>query len=688
MLIPFILGIATAIFLDISFSFFWIIIVGLVLSILFFQYQKIPFHLQQLHGILVVLTIYLIGFQVCSHYNELNNQQHFSHQLNTAKNTFVAQVDEIPIHGKWTKLKAKIQYLDTNAVTGNSIIYLKSDSISKELKYGDVIAINGYLNRVGAPKNPYQFDYQSYLHFQNIHYQSFAKQGDWELIAEKQGNIFFAAIFNLRKKSLNSLKRHLSEDSYSIAAALVLGYREALTDEIQNAYADTGAIHVLAVSGLHVGIIAWILGFIMRLIFGKHFKKRKLPIVILISSLWLFAWLTGGSPSVLRAAMMFSFLTYGYYLNRPNSIYNNLAISAFLLLLWNPYLIMAVGFQLSYLAVLGIVYFTPKIEKLFYIRNKVAKYCWTLTCVAIGAQIGTLPISLFYFHQFPLLFMLSGLIVIPAAMGILTLGLITILLDFIDFTLATPFAWILDNLIGLMNLLIFQIRAIPINKIENINVNGFTMLLIFGVIFGLIYMIQMRPEKRVKGILMSLLFILAIVATSAFTIKNKQGNQQIIVYSIYNQSAIDVIDGRYSHLVVSDSFNQKAYDFNIKNNHVRLNIKEVNELKSADTLQNQRIFYNGSILHFNNSTGLILSPQLDWQAISKLEVDYIIVRDNPYLRIKKLIKHVDFQRIIFDGSNNRKNLKYWKKDCKELDIEYFDVANDGYLIIDGEFFKE
>lgn len=682
MVIPLILGIATAIFIDFKIPFLWLAILLLIGIAIYIQRKGITF--QQANftfGAIISLALYLIGYQLCINHNELQGNSHFSNHLQNQKATFVAKIQTIPVHSKQTKFRATIQYIDSNAVTGNILLYLKPDSNSKQLNYGDVIAVNGYLNEVETPRNPYQFNYQRYLHFQNIHYQSFVYADNWELAAKNQGNPIYSFIFNLRKNGLSTLKSHLSNTSYQIAAALVLGYREALTDEVQNAYADTGAIHVLAVSGLHVGIIAGILGFLMRFIFGRKFRQKRLSIIIVISGLWLFALLTGGSPSVLRAATMFTFVTYGYFLNRTNSIYNNLAVSAFLLLIWNPYLLMAVGFQLSYLAVLGIVYFTPKLEKLLYIPNKKLRYPWTLTCVAIGAQIGTLPVSLYYFHQFPLLFMLSGLIVIPCALFILNLGLATILLNFIHPIAAQPFGWTLDQIIQGMNWLIFKIKAIPINKIEGLDVNVWTMVLIFGAIYGLIYTIQQSKEKRSRGVLMVLGFLVGITLISAFTTFQNHQNQKIVVYSIYQQSAIDIIDGRTSLLLVSDSFNQNAYDFNIKNHHIKLNIQKKKQLILSDTIRTERIFYNGRILHFNEKTTLILTPDFDWQNISPLKVDNIIVVGNPYLRIKKLVNHIDFQTIVFDGSNARKNLRYWKKDCEELGLNYADA-------LDGEAFIE
>ncbi len=679
LVIPLILGIASAIYLDASIPYVWLFILTLTGLVIGFQIFKLPFHLRKINGISILVTLFLLGYQLAIDANQLRQAHHFSNFLAaSSKTTFIAQIEEIPIAGKWTKCKSTVQYLDSQSVCGDVILYIKTDSLSQTLQYGDVIAINGYLNKIPLPKNPNQFDYSAYLHFQNIHYQSFVAENSWSLIAKEQGNSFFTTLFHLRKNCLSKLKYYLSEESYSVGAALILGYREALTDDIQNAYADTGAIHVLAVSGLHVGIIALILKYLLGFMLGKNPKFRAFQPPILITFLWLFAFLTGGSPSVLRADTMFSFVTYGLYINRKNSVYNNLAISAFLLLIWNPYLIMAVGFQLSYLAVLGIVYFQPKIAKLWYIKHKLLRYFWLLTTVAIGAQIGTLPVSLYYFHQFPLLFMLSGVIVIPAASLILGLGILTIISSFIHVSIGQPFGWLLDKVIWLMNQLIFQIQKIPINKVEGIHVDTWMMLLIFGCIFGLIYTIQIKANKRGKGILISLSALLVLVATASFRAIESQRQQEITVYSIYKKSAIDIIDGNTAYTLVSSDFDKKTYDFNIKNYHTKIGIRQKNQLTLTDTIQTKNVFYNGSILYFNQTTILILSPNIEWKKISKLKVDAVIVTGNPYLKIKELAKHIHFNTIIFDASNHQKSVKYWMKDAQQLQLNAIDVGKEGY----------
>ncbi len=277
LVIPLIVGIILSITLDTAIPYSWTVISLLTLVILLLFFKKRTFRNARLIPVLMGFWLLLFGYQHCFEYNELRTNDHFSHLLIKdnikASSILLAQVSEIPTHDKWTKFQAIIHSKDSSLASGNLLIYLHRDSLSETLAYGDIISVNSYLNKVESPKNPYQFNYQSYLHYKNIHYQTFvSSEKKWMISERGQGNLFYSTIFNWRSKCLSILENNLSPESYSVGAALILGYREALTEEVQTAYADTGAIHVLAVSGLHVGIIAMILNYILGLFFRKRHK--------------------------------------------------------------------------------------------------------------------------------------------------------------------------------------------------------------------------------------------------------------------------------------------------------------------------------------------------------------------------------------------------------------------------------
>lgn len=669
---PFITGLVIALEIDIAFPFGnWIVlIVGIASSV--FLWQKLAPKLLWIAPIIINISLLMLGYQVGYQYDERHGATFFAKDSIPNKAHYLLQIEEIPVHDKWVKCKAKIRQQDSSLASGNVLIYLERDSAAEQLKYGDIILINSWVNTIEPPKNPAQFDYGNYLHFKNIHHQSFIKSNQWRFMESGRGYWLFRQVFSLRKRSLDVLEKYLSEDAYAVGAALILGYREAITDEVQSAYADTGAIHVLAVSGLHVGIVSMILNFLLNLFFAGD-RMRWLKMILNISALWLFALLTGASPSVLRASTMFTFVIIGLHLKQPNSIYNNLALSAFILLIFNPFLIRSVGFQLSYLAVLGIVYFQPLLYRRLSVPTFAGDWAWQLTTVAIGAQIGTLPLSLFYFGQFPTLFFISGLIVIPAATLILGLGLTVIVFGLMLPVVAQPLGWLLDKVILAMNSLIISIQHLPVGKIDGIYLSGLGVAMLFLLIGSIIGIIQTR---KVQAILVSLWVVMLLVGTYAFRSFEQQQQGEIIIYHIYKNTVVEMLNGKYAITLASDSLNERNLEFATQNYNTQKGIKNRELVSLQDTFQTSEVFYNGSVLHYNSSTLLIITPE-NVDKISeyngKLAVDYVLISGSPFLKLEELIAKVECKHYIIDGSNKRGSIRYWKKKGKELELDIHDT---------------
>jgi competence protein ComEC len=687
LILPFILGIVAAIYIDNSHPWLWWGCIVLLFSLVAIRNNK-SYKNRFLFGLLVYLFLFVIGFQICYEENELRADNHFHHHAKEEKNVLIVQLDEIPLNSKWTRTRTIVKYINGQPCLGNLLMYLERDSLSEQLDYGDWIAVNTYVNELEAPKNPNQFNYKEYLHFNNIHYQAFVKPDSWKLVKKEQGNIFQTAIFQLRKHSLNTLEKYLSEDSYAVGAALILGYREEISEDVEAAYSDTGAIHVLSVSGLHVGIVSVILSFLFNLIpkRSQTFRKWIQPSVIIVA-LWLFTFLTGASPSVLRAATMFSFVIIGYAIGRPSSIYNTLAISAFILLFIYPYLIKNVGFQLSYLAIIGIVYFQSKIYKLIKVPTKLGDYFWQLTSVSIAAQLSTMPVTLFFFHSFPLLFWLSGLIVIPASTLILALGLFTLMAEWIFPYLASWSGWLLDYMVYWVNESIFWMQQLPMNKINDIWLPPLSMVLLSGIIISLIVLIQNQGinqrRNQIKAFFAILIMALTMASFSSSNHIEQQNKKRVVVYNVYKHSVISFMDGHSLYRFQSADVDDKSILFNVKGHENALRVQQRQVLNIGGTVKNETIYSNGNIVYFNEKIFLIIDETFDIERITtKLKVDYVILTGNPRLFLKDLIAKIDCQQIIVDASNSQKKIGYWKKDAAEFGVNLYDVDAGAWQIVE------
>ena len=259
--------------------------------------------------------------------------------------------------------------------------------------------------------NPGAFNYQRYAAFQGIYHNVFLKDKDWQVVPGNTKNWFYDFVYSARAYVLSVLRNtiHTGKDELGIAQALLIGYTNDLDKDLVQAYSNTGVVHIIAISGMHLGLIYVLLLWIFTKMPLIN-KSKLVQLILILTCLWLFAFLTGASPSVLRAAVMFSCIAIGKNLKKDVSIFTSLAASALILLCFNPYYLWAVGFQLSYLAVIGIVVFQKPIYNCLYIKNKWIDKVWQLMAVSTAAQLLTFPLCIYYFHQFPNLFLLQILL--------------------------------------------------------------------------------------------------------------------------------------------------------------------------------------------------------------------------------------------------------------------------------------
>ena len=382
-----------------------------------------------------------------------------------------------------------IHYRDQSIQTeGKSIFYLNKDSLSAKLLPGDILEFkNVQFKNLTYHNNPGQFDYATFLRFHQIHYANYINEWD------KKGSTFNFLRYPtlIRNKALEVLKENvIIKSHFPIVSALVLGYKDELSNHTKHSFSSTGAMHVLAVSGLHVGIIYFILKSIITLF---TFYQRNLVFrnILVLIGIWVYALITGMSPSVLRACTMLSFLIIAEVFNRNTNVYNVLSASAILLLTINPYLIMQVGFQLSYLAVLGILYIQPKMEKIWAPKYWLIQKIWTITTVSIAAQISTFPLGLLYFHQFPNYFLISNLVVIPAAFLILSLGILIIVLSFSKIIVGF-ISYLLQHVLNSLLLVIRHIESIPGSLTEGLSISIFETMLIYLFIASILISLKFK----------------------------------------------------------------------------------------------------------------------------------------------------------------------------------------------------
>lgn len=689
--LPFALGIVTAEF-DVALPTFWGNI-GLGVAAFFLVFvtvRRVEFGQRFAFGIPLSIFLFLLGSQSVFYRNELNAPRHFQQFVKNkadAEQMILATVTDFSERPNNFRLILNLQKIGTAAdsmhdCTGNVLVYIRKDSSEKRPpQYGDLILLKSDINAVAATKNPDAFDFRKYLHRQNIHYQAFTLLDNIEIVAQNRGNLIVQLAVNAQKRLLSLLKKHLTTDrEFAVGSALLLGYRDAVGEDVRNAYVQTGSMHILAVSGMHILLIYNGLQLIFRLHKTGNRRFRWSQAILGLSLIWLFALITGLSASVLRAAVMASFLAIGHTMKRRGNTYNILAASAFFLLLWNPLFLFDVGFQLSYFAVIGIAYFTPKIQKLVISKSKIVNLIWDSLSFGFAAQLVVTPLSLYYFHQFPTYFWLSGLLAIPVSNGALYIGIVLFFLDWLPYV-GYFLGKILFGLIFLMNEIIFLIQRFPLAIVNNLTLSLISLFLIYTALIHIGFTIHSR---KLRGFFTPLSILMVLNTLYAFSTIEHREQKRIVIYHVFRNSLIDFFEGGTCFSFTKKGVKSPSVENRLKhaseNHRIQLKIKEIRPYSLDDTLKTSNFWFHKGLCQFD-SFRLLIVDKLPKEQVT-LPVNAVLIRGNPPLNIEDLYQKVQFKEIIFDASNNRSDVDKWKTVCINLKIPFHDIEESGAWMCD------
>jgi len=328
---------------------------------------------------------------------------------------------------------------------GSILLWFLGDTVPSTWKPGDMATVRLRPVQVKNNGNPCEFNYRRYLEGQGIRYMAFFRAGDIMTFYPGTSRTIRERSVIAAHGMIDVFSRSgLQGEALGLITALTIGDKELLDKERLTTFSRSGAMHIMAVSGLHVGMISMALSWLLFFLQGRFKSLRAL---IIVPALWGFAFITGLTPSVLRATIMFTFLQAGTMLNRPAAGMNNLLASAFIITAIHPSVIFEAGFQLSYLAVAFIIAFYAPLYRLLKFRNRIADYLWQMTAVSLVAQAGTLALSVSLFNIFPLLFLITNIVVIPVSFVVLILALLLLASSPVP-VLASFFALLLDRLAG------------------------------------------------------------------------------------------------------------------------------------------------------------------------------------------------------------------------------------------------
>ena len=674
LIIPFILGI---LFSEQYYSEN-IIYVLLCLTILLIsiQWKNNTYHFRWVFGLVASVIVFTMGVWLCHNSLTLNNESHFSKHISD-ENIMILELIEVPQEKQnFTKIVAEVLAINQIYSRGKILVY--ADVELDELDFGSVLLVKAFPNDIKNTLNPNQFDFRSFCYHRDIGHQIFLDKNKFVLLKNNKPNIVFKKVFNLRKKLMSWFQStNLTPEQKAICRALLLGDKSVMDHELKQAFSSAGVMHILAVSGLHVGILFMLLNTLFS--FCDNFKYLKeLKVIIILFGLWSYALLTAMSPSVLRAATMFSFIVVAQTLNRNSNIYNTLAASAFLLLMVNPHFVYEIGFQLSYMAVLGIVAIYPKFYDLLLIKIKLLDYFWQLLCVSVAAQLATLPLSIYYFHYFPNYFFIANIIVVPLVPIIIYLGFLFVLFHDLKF-IYEPIYLLLKKTLDVLLTVIDSINQLPYSRLEFLYLNRMEVVLCYTLLVFSVAFLYYRRKW-----LINVTFLVFIVLQLSFLNNqlNDEKRKQIIFYSLNRHTAFGVVEEKEAVFFMDNKLikDHQKQEFNLFNHWSFLGLKNRHVLSSDHSFSNNLAWKNGNYLqlaHFRilhvDSTYQLVKNQLP------IDIDYCLI-SNP-ISLKKLIANYRIEKVLLDSKLSLYQSQILDLECQKMGVNYVNLKTNGALVI-------
>ena len=645
---------------------FLVSLIAVLLSLLalfcVYFYAKSKLVITNLFGITALSTALFIGIFTTVSQDPSRNKTHYIHFIsNQNKNCAVVLIikEKLKTTTVSNRYVAQIISLDGKATCGKVLLNLKKSTPLK-IDIGFKLQAIGTIKKTMPPMNPNQFDYGKYLENQHIYGQMYVNSTSVKSSPIIEKSVFYYASL-LRNKIIQNLeKNHFHKSELSVVVALILGQQQDISPEIVRDYQYAGAVHVLSVSGLHVGFILLFITFLLKP-FPNSRSGALVKLIIVITFLWAFGLLAGFAPSVVRSVTMFSFVAVGMFLRRSVNIYNTIAISALLILLFQPSFLMDVGFQLSYVALFFIVWLQPLLASLWRPKYKLTSYLWDIITVSFAAQIGTFPMSIYYFHQFPGLFFVTNLVILPGMSLILGLGVIVMFLAVFDW-IWLPLLKALEWSIWLLNKVIAWVASFEGFVFKDIPLSIYIMWGLYVLIFCVIIWFKKPTFKKL------LVVLVVTISLQSLAISIKYFNQKEQELLVFNCKAASVITKRYGDQVTVYFSNNSP-----NNNYANLALNSYLVGNSCD-LQAKDSLVN--LIYFKRKKILVIDREGKY--FSNVAPDILLLVNNPKTNMEKALQIIKPKLVVADGSNYKYYCKLWKATCKKQKIPFHNTAEKGF----------
>ncbi|MFN3967691.1 ComEC/Rec2 family competence protein [Flavobacterium sp.] len=640
------------------------ILIGLVFMLaLHFGCKRKPI-CKSFFGILTLGISFFIGLATSIFHNESLRQNHYLNQLaEETSHQITLQVNEkLKSSAKNSRYVANIQNVDHHKSFGKVILNIRQYNKIQDLPIGSQVNLFGTIYKNKNPFNPNQFDYGRYLENQQIYGQIYTDEK--QMVIGKTESTLWSRFSNFRTEIIRNLSlSQFKKEELNIMIALLLGQQQDISPDVLRDYQLAGAVHILSVSGLHVGFILLFVTFLLKPLANTK-KNTLIKLIIILLSLWSYGILAGLAPSVVRSVTMFSFVAVGNHLRRTVNVFHTLLVSMLLILLWKPSFLFDVGFQLSYLALFFILWLQPLLAEIWQPKYKVTQYIWDILTVSFAAQIGTLPLSIYYFHQFPGLFFVTNVIVLPLLGIIMIVGVIAIVVACfgkVPSVVTKP----LEFLIELQNNMIQWIASYEDFVFRNIS---FTSAMLWISYFVIIAIIIWFKKPNFKRLVIALLSIITLQSLYISTKLETHNTEEFIVFNARKSSIITQRKNKSVTVYSNDSILASLENNTTIQAYLVGNFCQAKEKKR---LQNLYYFNNKKILLIDSLA--IYSP--------KIKPNILIITNSPKLNMERLLEVYKPQQVIADASNFKSYVRLWEVTCNKEKIPFHYTNEKGFYKI-------
>jgi competence protein ComEC len=663
--IPFIIGIIICYWLQPSLYWSLFCFIGVIIALSGSYYISKKTNKPTVYfGILTYSLFFIVGILTHNLHNEKYAKENYIQKINSLVEPHSIQVvviEKLKNSTKNDRYVGAISHIDGIQCTGKILINSTKNSKNEVLKIGSQLCFVSTIYPNRKPDNPNQFDYGAYLENKSISGYTYTSIDKIKINTKLVKNISYYSSL-IRNKIIGNLKKEgFGSNELPVISALILGQQQEISSEILKNYQYAGAIHVLSVSGLHVGFILLFITFLL-----KPLPKSKLGNGIrlgcTIFSLWSFALLAGLSPSIVRATAMFTFVAIGMYLKRKTNVFHTLLVSLFLILLFVPSFLFDIGFQLSYLALFFILWLQPLLANLWIPKYKIITYFWEIITISFAAQLGTLPLSIYYFHQFPGLFFVTNCIVIPFLSIIMALGVLVMSLALFDFVPIFSLQ-LLQWLVGFLNKIIGWIASFDEFIIQDIS---FPLPYLFcSYLFIIASIIWFKkPTFQKLAVTLGLLFIGQLIYFGTQW-QTKKG-EEWIVYHTKKGTLISERIGEKVTVYCTSNLKKNTKENPLLKPYLIANFCSIDH---CEILTKNLHYFKGFKIEIIDSTGIYSN---------KNSPDVLLLTGSPKVNLARLTQQINPKIIVADGSNYKSYVAHWKATCLKEKIPFHATGEKGF----------